>query len=131
MDAVRIPLVVGVMLLLGADPVDVDGAQGTGVLALTLLIHVDAALVAVLKGQVVLGAVGVFIPFLALAGALRLARPGSPWARRRHRPGSSRARARAAPVPAGSPQPVRRAGRPVRRRPAAHGHRPVTVPADR
>ncbi|HJX43144.1 MAG TPA: hypothetical protein VJ352_05660 [Geodermatophilus sp.] len=91
MDAVRIPLVVGVMLLLGADPVDVDGAQGTGVLALTLLIHVDAALVAVLKGQVVLGAVGVFIPFLALAGALRLARPGSPWARRRHPPGSSRA----------------------------------------
>jgi hypothetical protein len=90
-DAVLIALVVGVMLLIGANPFDADGAQGEGVLALTLLVHVVAALVAVLKGRVVLGVVGVFVPFVALVGALRLARPASPWARRRYPDGSARA----------------------------------------
>jgi hypothetical protein len=43
---------------------------------------------------VVLGVVGVFVPLVALVGAVRLARPGSFWAHRWYRPGSRR-RARA------------------------------------
>ena len=37
-----------------------------------------------------LGVIGVFVPVLALLAALRLARPGSVWARRWYRPGASR-----------------------------------------
>src|SRR5919112_3580435 len=54
-DAVLIALVVGVLLLVGANPFDADRARGEGLVALTLLVHVVAALVAVLKGRVVLG----------------------------------------------------------------------------
>ena len=88
-DAVLIALVVGVMLLVGANPFDTDDAQGEGLLALTVLLHVTTALVAVLKGRVVLGVVGVFVPFVALVGAVRLARPASPWARWRYPEGSA------------------------------------------
>ncbi len=37
-----------------------------------------------LKGKLFLGTVGIFAPPVALVGALRLARPGSPWARRQY-----------------------------------------------
>ncbi|MEU5464676.1 hypothetical protein ACH4KU_01185 [Streptomyces althioticus] len=52
------------------------------------------ALIALSKGKVRLAAFGVIVPVVALVGSLRLARPGSPWARRfyRHR---HRARAKA------------------------------------
>jgi hypothetical protein len=90
-DAVLIALVVGVLLLLGANPFDADEADDEGVLALSLLVNLLCALVAVVKGRVVLGVVGVFVPLVALVAALRLARPTSPWARRRYPPGSSRA----------------------------------------
>jgi hypothetical protein len=90
-DAVLIALVVGVMLLIGANPFDADDADSEAALALTLAANLAFALVAVLKGRVILGVVGVFVPLVALVTALRLARPTSPWARRRYPPGSSRA----------------------------------------
>ena len=37
-----------------------------------------------LKGKLFVGTVGIFVPPVALAGALRLAKPGSPWARWRY-----------------------------------------------
>ena len=37
-----------------------------------------------LKGKLFLGTVGIFVPLVALVGALRLAKPGSPWARRQY-----------------------------------------------
>jgi hypothetical protein len=90
-DAVLIALLVGVLLLLGANPFDADRVEGEGLLALTLAVNLCLALVAVLKGRVVLGVVGVFVPLVALVGAVRLARPGSPWARRRYPDGSRHA----------------------------------------
>jgi hypothetical protein len=44
------------------------------------------AAVTVLKGKVWTGLLGMFLPVLLLVGAVRLARPGSPWARWRYRP---------------------------------------------
>ncbi|MGY1783326.1 hypothetical protein [Geodermatophilus sp. SYSU D01036] len=90
-DAVLIALVVGVLLLAGANPFDADDADSEAALALTVAVNLVFALVAVLKGRVVLGVVGVFVPLVALVGAVRLARPASPWARRRYAPGSPRA----------------------------------------
>lgn len=37
-----------------------------------------------LKGKLFVGTVGIFFPPVALVGALRLAKPGSPWARRQY-----------------------------------------------
>ena len=42
------------------------------------------ALLSFAKGRVVLGVIGLFIPLSAFAGAVRLARPGSPWAKWRY-----------------------------------------------
>jgi hypothetical protein len=39
------------------------------------------ASVAMLKGKLVTGGIGIFIPVVALVGAIRLAKPHSPWAR--------------------------------------------------
>jgi hypothetical protein len=89
-DAVLVALVVGVLLLVGANPLDADRAAGEGVVALTVLVNLCAALVAILKGRVVLGVVGVFVPLVAIVAALRLARPASPWARRWYRAGDHR-----------------------------------------
>lgn len=50
------------------------------------------AVLAILKGRIVLGLIGVLVPVVALVGAVRLARPGSYWARRFYRPGSRRSR---------------------------------------
>jgi lysyl-tRNA synthetase, class II len=38
-----------------------------------------------LKGKLWTGFFAVFIPIVGLGGAIRVARPSSPWARRRHR----------------------------------------------
>jgi hypothetical protein len=100
-DAVMVALVVGGLLLLGANPFDADDAGGEILLWLTVVGNLLFALAAILKGRVVLGVVGVFVPLVALVGAVRLARPGSFWAHRWYRPGSHR-RARAeARFPAG------------------------------
>jgi hypothetical protein len=100
-DAVLIALVVGTLLLLGANPFDADRAHGEAAVALTVAVDVVLAVVAILKGRVVLGVVGVFLPLVAAVGAVRLARPSSPWARRWYRAGSRRGRRSAERFPAG------------------------------
>ncbi|SDF40043.1 hypothetical protein SAMN05660485_03274 [Blastococcus fimeti] len=90
-DAVLIAAVVGVLLLIGANPFDADRSRGEGPVALTVLLNVCFAVVAILKGRVVLGVVGVFVPFVAVIASVRLARPASPWARRWYRRGGRRA----------------------------------------
>src|ERR1700712_658216 len=81
-DAVLLALVVGVLLLIGANPFDADRGHGEKIIALTVLVNLCFALVAILKARMVLGVVGVFVPVVAVVPALRLAKPNSPWARR-------------------------------------------------
>lgn len=87
-DAVLVALVVGVLLLVGANPLDAQEADGEAAVVATVAVNSAFALGAIFKGRVVLGVVGVFVPLVALVAALRLARPGSVWARRRYRAGS-------------------------------------------
>jgi hypothetical protein len=89
-DAVLVALVVGGLLLIGANPLDADSGGGEWAVAGTVSLNLSFALITILKGRVVLGVVGVFLPVLAVIAALRLARPESPWARRWYRPGSRR-----------------------------------------
>jgi hypothetical protein len=48
----------------------------------SVLLNAAFAMVALLKGRVVLAVIGVFVPLVAIVAALRLARPRSWWARR-------------------------------------------------
>jgi hypothetical protein len=90
------------LALTGFSPLGVPGANETEIavrLSATGLLITDAflVLVCVLKGKYPTALLGIFLPPLALFGALRLARPSSPWARRRyHGHDMSRAQGRAA-----------------------------------
>ena len=53
---------------------------------------VGLAAIAFAKGRVLLGVIGLFVPIAALFGAVRLARPASPWAQLALRRMPSRAR---------------------------------------
>jgi hypothetical protein len=86
-DAILIGGAVGVVLLLQASPVGT--ASGRGVVAIvaylaTLAFDLVMAGVCIIKGKLATGLLGVVVPFLALIGAIRLAKPSSVWARRRY-----------------------------------------------
>jgi hypothetical protein len=85
-DAVMVAVVLGLVLLVGAAPAGVnrldDDALGSVGILLTILVHVGYVIVCLLKGKVVTGLVGFFVPVLGLVGAIRLAKPESYWAKR-------------------------------------------------
>ncbi|WP_203185755.1 hypothetical protein [Streptomyces pratensis] len=87
------------LVLAGFSPLGVDELSGEqqqnrlGVV-LTYLFNFGLVLIALFKGKARMAVIGTLIPFIALIGALRLARPASLWARRFYRR-RHRARARA------------------------------------
>ncbi|MDL9935245.1 hypothetical protein QSJ18_00655 [Gordonia sp. ABSL1-1] len=75
------------MAMLGFDPLtDTTVALGPLVLTANLPIHIFCVLMCVAKGKFATAVVGAFVPPLVWVGAIRLARPGSLWARRRYSP---------------------------------------------
>ncbi|MEV4329022.1 hypothetical protein AB0K02_00490 [Streptomyces sp. NPDC049597] len=97
-EVVVLAAALALLVLAGSSPLGVnaltpDERQNRAVLILTLAGNFLLVVVALVKGKLRMALIGVLIPFVALVGAVRLARPGSPWARRvyRRRP---RARAR-------------------------------------
>lgn len=81
-DAVLLAVVVGLLLLIGFSPFDQDASDGELVGGIAVAANVLVTLVAILKGRTALGIVGLLVPLVSLVTALRLARPGSFWARR-------------------------------------------------
>ncbi len=95
-DAVILGIAVTGLLVLGSLPFGVNGLDNGQSTALwdyvvTLLLNVALVVITFLKGKLQLGIIGLLIPFVALIGAIRLARPGSPWARWRYHGGSHKA----------------------------------------
>ncbi|RFS84494.1 hypothetical protein D0T12_13015 [Actinomadura spongiicola] len=82
------------LLLLGLRPLGADEVAGDGwwTIAFALIFNLCVAVVALLKGKIWTGLLGLFVGVLAIVGAVRLARPGSPWARRRYAKGSRKER---------------------------------------
>ncbi|MFI0513446.1 hypothetical protein RKD19_005940 [Streptomyces canus] len=78
----------------GVDDVTQGEAQDRGGVISSVVINFLFAMVVLIKGKTRMAIFSVIIPLLGLIGVIRLARPGSPWARRfyAHRP---HARARA------------------------------------
>ena len=100
-DAVIVATIIAGMFVLGVAPLDVDRTGSTLEWAGLAVFHLGYVAVCAMKGKVLLALAGVFIPLIALVGALRLATPRSPWARRFYRAGShklERAQARYARV---------------------------------
>lgn len=99
-DALFAVIAVTGLLLLGLQPfviedlaVALDEPEPLAIRLLLLvptLVVLGLAAVTVLKGKVWTGMLGVFVPLLLMVGAIRLARPGSPWARWRYRAGRRR-----------------------------------------
>ena len=90
-DAVLLAGAVLVLVLVGADPFSADSEVGTSGTAIVVAINLVFALVCFLKGKIGTGVIGVVVPMVALVGAIRIGRPGSPWARRRYAEGSHKA----------------------------------------
>jgi hypothetical protein len=96
-DVVFIVAAVGALLVLGLNPFGATGEDDAPTVIVAAVLTLGFAVVAALKGKPVLAVLGLVLPPLAVVGAVRLALPGSAWARRRYREGSSkdvRARAR-------------------------------------
>jgi hypothetical protein len=89
-DAVIIAALLGGALLLGFTPVE-SGDTGS-VLGIAVLVGLDlgCSVIAALKGKYTSAVVGVLIPLVAVVAAIRLAKPGSPWAQRRYAEGSGK-----------------------------------------
>ncbi|MFD4946209.1 hypothetical protein ACFVYE_39985 [Streptomyces sp. NPDC058239] len=79
---------------LGVNELSSDQQQGRLGVILTLVVNFCFVLIALFKGKARLAVVGTLVPFVALIGAIRLARPTSMWAKRFYR-NRHRARARA------------------------------------
>jgi hypothetical protein len=89
LDAVVVATLLGGLVVLGLAPFDLTNQEGSiSSLVVAILIDIVLAALAIFKGKPLLGLVGIFLPFFSLVGAIRLASPASPWARRRYRPDS-------------------------------------------
>ncbi|MFG2141295.1 hypothetical protein [Streptomyces sp. NPDC048650] len=87
-----VALILGGFLPFGVNELSPAEAQDRFQVVRTVGVNFLFALIALVKGKGRLAVVGVFVPFVALFAAVRLARPNSPWARRFYR---NRAKARA------------------------------------
>lgn len=90
-DAVVVVLCVAVLFLLGFRPLvgdvssdDATDAAAHAVFAAVIVVNFAFAVLCFLKGKMWTGLFGLFIPIVAEVGAIRLARPTSPWARWRY-----------------------------------------------
>lgn len=82
---------------LGASPGSGAGhsrLEATVTIAVALAVNLAFTVVCLLKGKTWCGVIGIYVGLVAFVGAIRLARPGSPWARRRY-PAGSRKEAKA------------------------------------
>lgn len=94
-DAVFVAAGVTALLLIGVSPVGVQGVAdyhhipGSTGAVVTLIVTVAVLFVlagiTLLKGKIWTGLLGLFVPPVLIPGAIRLGRPGSPWARWRYR----------------------------------------------
>jgi hypothetical protein len=98
-EAALMAFAFGALFLLSTAPLKSDPSKDIPhwVIGGAVAIDLAFAVVAFLKGKAKLGAFGLFVPGLALLGAVRLAKPNSLWARRFYPPAKlERSRARAA-----------------------------------
>jgi len=82
LDAVVIATVFAGLIVLGVNPYGLDEPSSILVTVLIVAGTLVVAGITFLKGRILLGTFAIFIPLIGLWGALRLAQPQSPWAKR-------------------------------------------------
>jgi lysyl-tRNA synthetase class 2 len=89
-DAVIVAVCAGLLIILGFNPFKSASASGAAGIAAAeigaafVLVNLCFAVVCLLKGKYWTGFFGIFVPILGIIGAIRVARPNSPWAHRRY-----------------------------------------------
>jgi hypothetical protein len=93
-DAVFLAVGVTMLLLIGISPAVIPSSTSHGrhvstieavsTFAVSLAVVLALASITLLKGKIWTGLFGLFVPLLLIVGAIRLARPESPWARWRY-----------------------------------------------
>lgn len=78
-------LVLGGFSPLGVDELSGEQQQNRLTVILTYVLNFAFVLIALFKGKARMAVIGTLVPFVALVGALRLARPASLWAKRFYR----------------------------------------------
>jgi hypothetical protein len=125
LDAVVVAVAFAALVVIGTNPFGLDDPGSITGTAVVVTLVLGLAVICFLKGRVLVGVVGLFVPVVALVGAVRLAHPSSPWARWRYsgrRIDEARARfdpsrrvsrwqRRAADLVAGAPGPQEQADR--------------------
>ena len=92
-DAMLMGVAASGQLLVVSSPFGIDDenqAEGAIPFFATVAFNVLFAAVTFLKRKPLVGTIAVLIPIVALAGAIRLAKPGSPWAHRFYDPARAR-----------------------------------------
>jgi lysyl-tRNA synthetase class 2 len=93
-DAVIIAAIVAGAVVVGVSPLGGGDTQSVVTIVVAMAIVLGFAAIAALKGKYWSALVGTFIPLVSLVAAIRLAKPDSPWGRRRY-PAGARKLARA------------------------------------
>jgi hypothetical protein len=86
-DAVIVFTIVTGFMLVGAYPISIGPEPDFGDvinLILTQLFNLTFVVICLMKGKLMYGVLGFYIPPIAIVGSLRLARPDSRWARKRY-----------------------------------------------
>ena len=86
-DAVVFAAIIGGGIILGFVPLDASGASIVSIVV-SVVITLGICAIVALKGKVSSAVIGMFIPPVGWVAAIRLARPGSWWAKRRYADGS-------------------------------------------
>ncbi len=90
-DAVVAAFTLGGLVLVGTAPFDLHNNDSSiASLAAAVLADMLFVVIAILKGKPRVAMIGIFLPLVSFVGAVRLASPSSPWARRRYDPGGSK-----------------------------------------
>ena len=84
-DAILLALALGGLIIMQTTPFGTNANDAGWVIAVDVAINLPIVVLAALKGRIFFAIFGIFIPMLALAGAIRLAKPDSIWSRRYYR----------------------------------------------
>ena len=89
-DAVIFAAIIGGVVIVGFVPLDAGSGGSTLVVVLSVLLELAICALVALKGKISTAVIGMFIAPVAWVAAIRLARPGSFWARRRYPEGGEK-----------------------------------------
>jgi hypothetical protein len=91
-DAVIVATIIGGMVVAGVAPLDTGEGGSVAAIVSVVAVNLVFVILAIRKGKLLSAVLGTFVPLVALVSAVRLAKPGSRWAKRRYEADSAKLR---------------------------------------